>query len=461
MNPSTLLVAMLPEHTLLAGILVILVAGLAGVRERSALPIAMLAVAAAAAAAWWLYFADYAGAPFAGQFSVDPAASVAKAVVLALALPVLLLAREDFDDARFPVLLLASLYGVCLLVSADSFLTLFLGVELMSLPVYVLVLLAFTRPESIEAALKYLVLGGAGSATLLLGISMLFGATGSLSLGAFQLALGAVDPLAQAGVALVLAAFFLKAAVVPFHAWAPDAYQGATVPVTAYMATLVKAGVLLAALRLMGGATVPVAAAGLVALLPLASMAWGNLAAMRQDGFRRMIAYSSIAHAGYLFFALLGAPEGRSTAVVFYLVAYGLANLLAFACLPAGADATRDRLEELKGLFARHPYGAVAIGLAMLSLAGIPPFPGFVAKFLIFRNVMDAGYTGYAVAGLVASYLGIYFYLRVIQYMFMSGPERAGTPALATRGVALAASLLCLLPVLLLTVFPGWLIDRL
>jgi NADH-quinone oxidoreductase subunit N len=197
----------------------------------------------------------------------------------------------------------------------------------------------------------------------------------------------------------------------------------------------------------------------LIAGLPLVSMVWGNLTAMKQESFRRMIAYSSIAHAGYLFFAFLGAEPGRFEAVVFYVIAYGLMNLLAFVCLPAGADAARDQMESLKGLFHRSPYAAILIAAAMLSLAGIPPFPGFVAKFLIFRNVIDAGYTGWAVAGLIGSYLGIYFYLRVIQYMFMS----AGEPAAEAppRAAVFAASLVCLLPVILLTVFPGWLIDRL
>ena len=139
-----------------------------------------------------------------------------------------------------------------------------------------------------------------------------------------------------------------------------------------------------------------------------------------------MMAYSSIAHAGYLFYALLGAPEGRLQAVTFYLLAYGVLNLLVFAALPPAADdRERDRLDNLKGLFHRSPFAALMIGIAMLSLAGIPPFPGFVAKFLIFKNVMAAGYTTYAVLGLVGSYLGIYFYLRVIQFMFMS-PDASG-----------------------------------
>jgi NADH-quinone oxidoreductase subunit N len=305
------------------------------------------------------------------------------------------------------------------------------------------------------------VLGGTATATLLMGVSLLYGSSGSLALSVFPSALGSAETMASVGVVLVLVAFFLKAAIVPFHAWAPDAYEGASVPVTAYMATIVKAGVLLAAVRLFGAAPVTRPMADLLALLPLLSIVWGNLAAMRQQSFRRMIAYSSIAHAGYLFYALLGEGPGRFQAVAFYVLAYGLMNVLAFASLPPREDdAARDRLDNLKGLFQREPFAALMIGVSMLSLAGIPPFPGFIAKFLIFKNVIAAGFTLYAVLGLVGSYLGIYFYLRVVQYLFMSAEEPAATRGVPGR-LALGAGVICLLAAILLSVFPGWVIDRL
>jgi len=463
MNWAEVVAAMLPEHLLLAGICVLILVEVLMPKPRGALAIALAAVIAATAAAASLGFGGYEAAPFAGQFSVSPTRLLAKAVVLGLAIPVLLLSRDDFDDSRFHLLLLSSLYGTLLLLSADSFLTLFLGLELMSLPVYALVLLAFRRDDSAEAALKYLVLGGAATATFLMGVALLFGATGSLALPAFVEALAARDTLSTAAVVLIVVAFFLKAAVVPFHAWAPDAYEGASVPVTAYMATIIKAGVLLAVARLFGAADIPRGMVELLAALPLASMVWGNLAAIRQTSFRRMIAYSSIAHAGYLYFAFLGAGEGRLQAIVFYLLVYGLMNLAAFAALPRGradatGDAAADDLSSLKGLFQRAPWAALVLAAAMLSLAGIPPLPGFVAKFLIFRNVIEAGYTAYAVIGLVASYLGIYFYLRVIQYAFMS--EAAPAPALTGRALAASAALVCAVPALLIAVFPGWVIGR-
>jgi NADH-quinone oxidoreductase subunit N len=325
--------------------------------------------------------------------------------------------------------------------------------------VYALVLLAFRRPESAEAALKYLVLGGTATAALLMGVSLLYGSSGSLSLSVFAQALSSPGAMASVAVVLVVIAFFLKAAIVPFHAWAPDAYEAAAVPVTAYMATIIKAGVLLAAVRLFGNMPLSSPMADLLFILPLVSIIWGNLAAMRQQSFRRMIAYSSIAHAGYLFYAFLGEGAGRFQAVAFYVLVYGLMNLLAFAALPPDPDdEARDRLDSLKGLFHRAPFAALMIGAAMLSLAGIPPFPGFIAKFLIFKNVIAAGFTLYAVLGLVGSYLGIYFYLRVVQLLFMSAGESTAV-ARAPGRLALGATFICLLASILLAVFPGWVID--
>jgi len=470
MNAATVFTALLPEHLLLLGIVVMLVLGLLDRGPRWALPVALLAVGGAAVAAAVLALQGFSAAPFPGQFSVAPAGLMAKAMVLALALPVLLVARDDFGPqaaagmgGEFTALLLSALYGVCLVQSADSFLTLFLGLELMSLPVYVLVLLAHRRPQSAEAALKYLVLGGAATAMLLMGASLLYGATGSLATATFASAVSSADPLLRAAVVLVILAFFVKAAIVPFHAWAPDAYEAASVPVTAFMAVVVKAAVLLAAVRLFGNALVATPVLELLVVLPLASIVWGNLAAMRQPSLRRMLAYSSIAHAGYLFFALLGAPAGRPGVVAFYLLAYGLLNLLALAALPSDADdERRDQLEQLRGLFQRSPAAALMIGAAMLSLAGIPPLPGFVAKFLIFREIVAAGHVTVAVLGLVGSFLGIYFYLRVIQLMFMSPPLPAATavpqPRLALgAGLACAA---CVAVAALVAVFPGWVMGR-
>src|SRR5271166_6953178 len=192
------LTAMLPEHLLLAGIIFLLVLDIAAKPTRGRLAVALGAVGCACAAALVLSLTGYAAAPFPGQYSVAPVALLGKAIVLVLAIPVLLIAEDESDQRAFPVLLLSSLYGACLLLSADSFLTLFVGLELLSLPVYALVLLAFRRPESAEAALKYLVLGGTATATLLMGVALLYGGSGSLALSTFASALGTTDTLSSA-----------------------------------------------------------------------------------------------------------------------------------------------------------------------------------------------------------------------------------------------------------------------
>ncbi|MGI9245613.1 MAG: NADH-quinone oxidoreductase subunit N [Steroidobacteraceae bacterium] len=460
MNWTGVFEALLPENLLLIGMLALLGLEIARGRPRDGFAFAMLTLLAAAVAALTLHALEYTATPFPGHYAVGPVSSLAKFLLVTLTIPIVMISRDDFTDTRYYVLLLSALYGACLLVSADSLPTMFLALELMSLPVYALVLLAQLRADSAEAALKYLVMGGTPTAMFLMGVALLYGWSGRMTTVVFGQALASTDLLAVGGVVLIVAALYLKGAVVPFHGWAPDAYEGASVPVTAFMATIVKAGVLLAALRLFGTMHVGRPVVDLLLLLPLLSMVWGNLAAIRQTSFRRMIAYSSIAHAGYLFFALLGAGPGREQAILFYVAVYGIMNVLALSMLPRGPDDLRnDRLEALQGLYQRRPFAAVAVAVAMLSLAGLPPLPGFVGKFLIFRNVLAAGYTMYAVLGLVASYLGIYFYLRVIQYMFMSATP-ADVPSSRPRRLALAASLICLAPALALAFFPGWLLDR-
>jgi len=460
MPTTDALVAMLPEHLLLGGIVLLLVQAIIGRGSSIVIWLALGSLAAAAAAAFGMAQSDYHAQPFAGQFSVAPAALMAKGAMLTLALPVVLMSRRTFVDGEFSILLLASLYGACLLPSADSYLVMFIGLELLSMPVYVLVMLAFRRPESAESALKYLVLSGAASAMFLMGVSLVFGATGTMNVTSFALMLSSGDAMTRAATTLVLMALFLKAAIVPFHAWAPDAYEGASVPVTAYMATIAKGAVLIAAVRLFAGTKVSGSTADLLAVLPLVSIVWGNLAAIRQQSFRRLVAYSSIAHAGYLFYAFLGEPTGRMQAVVFYIVSYSIVNLLAFAVLPENDDdVARDRLGTLKGLWYRDRSAAALIAVAMLSLAGLPPFPGFVAKFLIFKNVIAAGHSTYAVLGLVGSYIGIYFYLRVVMLMFMQASDSVPTERNAS-GFARTAGVLCFAATLMIAIIPGWVIGR-
>lgn len=460
MPDAAALMAMLPEHSLLAGIVVLIILAVMGQGSKPALLVSVLSLGAAALSAFWLAGNGVTAEPFLGQFAVTPSILMAKGALLALAIPVALMARSEFADGEFSILLLSSLYGLCLLPSASSFLVMFLGLELLAMPVYALVLLAYRRPESAESSFKYLVLSGAASATFLMGVSLLYGTSGTMSVDTFAQAMASGDGMSRAAAVLVLLALFLKAAVVPFHAWAPDTYEGASVPVTGYMATLTKGAILLAAVRLFGEVPVTGPLVGLLMSLPLVSIIYGNLAAIKQSSFRRMIAYSSIAHAGYLFYAFLGDPATRMRAVLFYVVAYSASNLLAFAVVPENdRDEQRDALDNFAGLYHRDPVAALLIATAMLSLAGLPPLPGFIGKFMIFRSVMAAGHVTYAVLGLVGSYLGMYFYLRVIARMFMGAGAPVATERRATP-LALTAGWICLAATAALAVLPGWMLAR-
>lgn len=461
MPTSDVLTGMLPEHLLLGGLLLTMFTVLVRKDSVLAIPVALVSVLAAAGAAAWLGLQGYSAEPFAGQFVVTPGVLITKAMLLVLAVPVLLMSRTEFESGEFALLLLSSLYGMSLLPSATSALILFLGIELMSIPVYALIVLAFRRPQSAEASFKYLVLSGAASAMFLMGFSLLYGKTGSMEAATFASALSDSDLLTRTAVVLVMASLFLKAAIVPFHAWAPDAYEGASIPVTAYMSTLKKAGVILVLWRLCDGGELSGPLVDIVAILPLLSIVWGNVTAIRQPNLRRMIAYSSIAHAGYIFYALLGPSSGRLEAITFYLVVYTVTNVLAFAAVPTAVrDEESDRLDNFDGLFHRDPLAASLIAVAMLSLAGIPPLPGFTAKFLIFKAAMAGGYPVYATLGLVGSFLGLYFYLRVIQRMFMSAGEGADTRKTG-QALARVAGVFCLLVTSVLTVVPGWILARL
>lgn len=457
MPTDAALLGMLPEHLLLGGIVAAIVAALLKRGSRAPLIVACIAVVASACAAFWLAWNGTVLDPFPGQFTVTPPVLYAKGMLVLLALPVLLMSRTEFEDGEFSILLLSSVYGMSLLPSAVNILILFLGLELLSVPVYAMIVLAYRRSESAESSLKYLVLSGTATAMFLMGVSLLYGGSGSMATDVYAQALAADDLLSRTAVVLVMAALFVKAGIVPFHAWAPDTYEGASVPVTAYMATLSKAGVLMVAWRLCDGAELTGPLVGIVAVLALVSVVWGNVTAIRQPSMRRMIAYSSIAHAGYLFYALLGPSEGRLESITFYLVVYSVANLLAFAVIPgADVDEDRDRLEDFDGMFSRDPLAASLLAVAMLSLAGFPPIAGFTAKFLVFREVMANGYTTYAVLGLVGSYVGMYFYLRVIQRMFMRHGDGIRTANDTGRAPARLAGVLSLVAITVLTVIPGW-----
>jgi NADH-quinone oxidoreductase subunit N len=360
------------------------------------------------------------------------------------------LREHGIERGEFYVVLLFSAFGAMALARATDLLSVFVGLETMSLGVYGLVAFRRHSPRAAEGALKYFLLGSFASAILLFGMSLLYGATGQTNLAAIGEAVAALEgPEAASSQMLVMLSLFLmvvglafKVSAVPFHAWAPDAYEGAITPVTGFMAVVVKAAVFAVMLRLffiaLGDGAVanessgwPPALAGLAAI----TMVVGNFAAIVQKNVKRMLAYSSIAHAGYILTALVAAWKlqgGAGTgAVLFYLGAYAVSNLLAFGSLISMGSRGKEAVsfDDLAGIGRRHPMVALPMVLGMLSLMGFPPTAGFFGKYYIVIAAVQAGggMVWLAVLLVLTSAVGAYYYLRVIVVMFMKQPE-AGAP---------------------------------
>ncbi len=369
--------------------------------------------------------------------------------------------RARMKPVEFYSLAAFSFAGMFLTSRAADLLSLFLAIELLSMPLYVLAGFATTSKTGREAALKYFVLGSVASAILLFGIALMYGGTGSIDyveLGAQVSSGGRDSPLVLAGLALILAGLAFKVGAVPFHMWTPDVYEGSPTAVTALMATGVKAAGLAAAIRFLAG---PMAAAlsyvsvmlwWIVAL----SMVVGNAGAMLQSNVKRLLAYSSIAHAGYILMGLLGDSLGTAAAV-YYTAVYVLSVAGAFGVVQYFGDGDREleTVDDFNGAAKRHPWISLLFTIFLLSLAGIPPTGGFVAKFFVFGSAIQTGHIGLALLGVLTSVIGIYYYLRLVIAMWM---KDEGRPVLAelspTSWVVLG---LLAASVLALGCMPGWL----
>ncbi|MBL8056525.1 MAG: NADH-quinone oxidoreductase subunit N [Anaerolineales bacterium] len=364
-------------------------------------------------------------------------------VVVAVLLALTYLPRAGLERGEFYVLLLLTASGMLLMAQAADLIVVFLALELLSIPLYVLAGLARPRLSSEESAMKYFLLGAFASGFFVYGVALTYGASGSTNLNAILAAAQsglmangqpAVPALLLAGAALILVGLGFKVAAVPFHMWTPDVYEGAPSVVTAFMAVGAKTGGFAALLRVFVTAFPGLAPqwAGLTAVLSALTMLVGNLAALRQGNIKRLLAYSSIAHAGYLLMALpaAGAPLTAQSdfavgSALFYLMAYALTTLGAWAVVmaverQAGQGLT---LDDYAGLFARRPGLALAMALFMFSLTGLPPTAGFIAKFSLFRATVDAGYLWLAIVGVLTSLVSAYYYLRVVVLMFMRPGE--------------------------------------
>jgi NADH-quinone oxidoreductase subunit N len=375
------------------------------------------------------------------------------------------LKREGIQEGEYYALLLFATAGAMLIAHANDLIVLFLGLEIISLAAYILAGMKKESVRSSEASLKYFILGSFASGFLLYGIALAYGATGSTSLGAFQ---ELTTPLAEPTLLMLSVAFLLigvgfKIAVVPFHLWSPDVYEGAPTSVTAYMASVIKAAGFAALIRLA-------LALGHIPEIPWIALFWilsaltmtvGNLVALRQTNIKRMLAYSSIAHAGYALVGVTAAlqknalTESTLGAVIFYLFAYSMTTIGAFAIVIAigrrGNDL--DEMSDLSGLAKKHPLLAAAMAIFMFSLTGIPPTIGFVGKFYLFAGAMEAGLYSLVVIGVLNSVVSAYYYLGPVVRMYFREDREHSLPPLKLTLVA--GIFLCLFAVLYLGLFPS------
>jgi NADH-quinone oxidoreductase subunit N len=340
--------------------------------------------------------------------------------------------------ADYAGLMLASITGMVVLASAINLVSLFVGIELLSIPLYVMCAVDLQRRTSLESGLKYLVIGSVGSATLLYGLAFIYGASGSTDFAQIARAIGdagiAGDPLLLTGIALAAAGLAFKASVAPFHQWTPDVYEGAPTSVTAFMAVATKTAAFAILLRLFDVALLPAKDDWDVALaaLAVATIAIGNIGAISQVSLKRLLAYSGVAQAGYMLAGVLVATEIGVKAVVFYLFVYLIMNMAAFAVVIARERESdfEDRIDAVAGIGATRPALAWPLTISMLGLAGLPGTAGFMGKFFLIEAAVDGDFTWLGVAIVVGSMLSLVYYLRVVAAMWMT-PTPAPLPAMA------------------------------
>ena len=434
-TPRIDVVPILPMLILIGGALVALLTA-AFARRSAQTPFALFTIAIlAAAAAAALYLWDRpAGTAMQGMVSLDRLGVVATLALCGIGAFAAYLGfhyfeRDELRRNEFYALLLFALGGMALLVVAADLIVVFLAVELLSLALYVLAALTFRRGP-IEAALKYFLLGAFASAFLLYGVAMAYGAAATTSIQGLARALSGStgsQPLALVAVLLLAMGLGFKVSLVPFHMWTPDVYQGAPSPVTAFMAAATKVAVFVALVRVLivafGALGWEIAPA--IAALSAVSMVVGSVLAIAQTDVKRMLAYSSVAQAGFILTAFVSPDRNGIAAALFYLVTYSLSVIGAFGVvmLISGGIAEQTGFDRFRGLGRRQPVLAALLTLFLLSLAGIPPTAGFAAKVLVFGAATSAGYWPLVLIGAVASVVGAFFYLRVVALMAMQEPE--------------------------------------
>jgi len=453
----------------LAGLVVMLAESFRGKGER--MPMGGLAIiglvgAAASSILLWNRNATSFGVVTADNFSI-----FVNLVIIAVGIMTVVISSQTVDRDHIPsgeyyATLLFAIVGMMLMAQATDLLLLFLALETMSIALYVLTGIRRDQAQSTEAAFKYFLLGAFASSFLLYGVAFLYGVTGSTSLDRVGTMIAAQsmsgNPMILLAVGLLLVGFAFKVAAVPFHMWSPDVYEGAPAVVTGFMSTGVKAAAIAAFARVFLSALEPMIAdwAPVLWAIAAATMVVGTVVGVAQTSLKRMLAYSSIAHGGYMLLGILAGNDVGKAAILFYLAAYALTNLGAFGiiALLGSRDRANDDLRDYAGLWHSHPALAALMTMFLLSLGGFPPTAGFIGKWYVFSAAVGAGYYGLATIGVLSSVVSVFFYLRIVVMMYMSDRDARPVPA-PVGGLAMAGLVASLAGVLYLGILPARVID--
>jgi NADH-quinone oxidoreductase subunit N len=455
----------IPEINMAAMALIVLLLDLI-IRKKEIL--AAVSIAGVSAVALTMIFAS--GTTFGGMFIADGYSTFFKFiffinVILTVLISVKYISIEKVNFGEYYSLILFSTVGMMIMASAGDLIVLYLGLELMALSTYVLAGFIRHDVKSNEAALKYFLLGAFSSAFLLYGTSLVYGMTGTTNLK--EIALFISEKGLVGNLSLLLSIIFLtvtfgfKIAAVPFHMWAPDVYEGAPTSITAFMSVGPKAAgfAVLGRVFMIGFASVSVNWTSILIPIAILTMGVGNIVALSQTNIKRMLAYSSIAHAGYALLGIISANNEGLASVMNYMMIYAFMNIGAFAVIiMLRSEGFRgDSIYDYEGLSKTHPMAAALMLIFMFSLTGIPPTAGFIGKLYIFMNAISAGYTWLVVIAVIFSAISAFFYLRIVMFMYMRDPkETVSLTKTATTGIALT---LTTTAVLVIGVFPTFLID--
>jgi NADH-quinone oxidoreductase subunit N len=419
-----------------------------------------------------VYAYTQAGPAFGGMLMVDGFATFFRVLVLVVGILTILpsyrfLARQDAETSEYHALLIFSIAGQCLMAAANDLIVVFIGLEISSIASYVLAGYFRDDKRSNEAALKYFLLGSFATAFFLYGVALIYGATGSVNLTTVRGVITGQNAPAPVFIGVAAALMFVglgfKVSAAPFQMWAPDVYQGAPTPVAAFLSAGPKAAAFAVFLRIFMTAFEPIGGAWelLVWSSAVLSMTIGNFAALLQTNIKRMLAYSSIAHAGYVLVALTARSQVGTAAAMFYLAAYALMNIGAFAVVShlSGRGERYQNIEDFSGLGQKQPLTAAMLSIFLLSLIGVPLTGGFFGKFYIFKAALESHLVWLTVLGLLTSVVAAYYYLRILVMMYMHEPGEAVENAEPLSPGLRAALILPAVGTLLLGIFPGWLLE--